>query len=88
MIIRLEYEYSNLKLIPCITTNRQSAKIGTHFVIKQSKLGAELFGYKTKKTATDLKNGKSFGTTLLSFVLKELDILQFFIRFKDLGLPR
>jgi hypothetical protein len=37
--------------------------MGKHLTKRNIKLCGELFGYKTKNTAVDLKNGTSFGPT-------------------------
>ena len=56
--------------MPCIITNKQSAAMGKHFVIKHKRLDVDVVGNNTKNTATDLKNGTSLGPTCFTLKLK------------------
>ena len=67
--ILLEYEYSNSKLMPWMITKNIRNAIGRHLVNKQSFVDADSYGYNTKNTATDLKNGTSFGPVFLILVI-------------------
>lgn len=42
--IRLEYEYSNLRLNPLLSTNINSATIGIHLMIRKNKFDSDLNG--------------------------------------------